>query len=130
MHWQGVQQLSLEAVLRGCFENAADWTTVLRGAELTRERNSRDFWALGTIAELQLLAPLAGRPSNLPAAREALVAMKSLAEKEPGEKEAFAIQTTRRQIGRYIQWWTKANGFFANQPDVTEAAQDLLKSLN
>jgi hypothetical protein len=126
-HWHGMQQLALEAVLEGAFSRAADWDSVRVVAERARDRNPKDYWCGGTLAEIWLLAPIAGRPRDLEAAREAFELLRTRA--PAGEKRAFAIESTRRQLGRYVDWWTTANGFFPGRGDLREDAQQLLALL-
>lgn len=125
-HWEGVQQLALEAALRGLIP-PSDWTTVLRGAELSRDRSEKEIWALGTLAEVHLLAPFAGRARDLGPARDALALLKARALAAADE---FPIASTRRQLARYVEWWTKANDFFPGDHDVREDADELLERLN
>lgn len=111
MHWQGVQLLALQAVLHGSVD-PIDYAIVMRGAKLSAERDPTDYWPLGTIAELYLIAAIAGLQTNQDEARAALENFKRLAAGNPE-----AIDTTRRQLRRYVDWWTKANGF---QTDLAE----------
>ena len=120
MHWQGVQQLALEAVLHGRFD-PIDYTTVLRGAELAVERSASEYWALGTLAELHLLAELAGRPNARAAAEEAV---REFRRRAAGKEDD--IDSTRRQFLRYVQWWTKENGFMTDLQDDAAALVALL----
>jgi len=124
-HWEGVQHLALQAALHGRI-SPDDWTTVLRSAELSRVRDEERFWALGTLAELHLLAPFADRPRDLAPARGALALFKS----EVLPHDDHPLATTRRQLARYVKWWTKANDFFPGDHDVREDADELLKLLN
>lgn len=126
-HWQGAQQLALQAALHGRIA-ADDWTTVLRVAEIKLELDpdGKEYWALGTIAEVHLLAPFAGRPRDLEPARKALRLFKERAPRD----DDFPMRSTRRQIARYVKWWTKESGFFPGDGDVREDAEELLELLN
>lgn len=112
-HWLGVQQLSLEVVLNGRLACADDWTLVARSARLARDANRNDgaldYWSCGTLTELALLAPYAGRPRDVAAARAAAAL---LVERARVAGDQFAVASTRRQIDRYVRWWTTAHGFF------------------
>jgi hypothetical protein len=113
-HWLGMQQLALEAVLDGAFRRPADLPQVARAAELMRDgapddAGRQDFWSCGTLAEATLLAPVAGGPRELEPARAALAELVARAKAAPKGEEA--INSTRRQLQRYVAWWTGANGF-------------------
>jgi CHAT domain len=127
-HWVGIQQLALEAALTGKVSKPADWSLVLRVAEFERDRNEGDYWACGTIAEAHLLAPLAGAPAEIDAAGAALALLRHRADKD-SEKGSFAIESTRRQLRRYVSWWTNANGFFPGGPDLATDAEQLAELL-
>ena len=62
-HWTGVQQLSLEAALEGRIANPGHWHAAVAAADIDREngRPGEVIWALGSLVELYLLAPLAGQ---------------------------------------------------------------------
>jgi hypothetical protein len=125
-HWAGVQRLSLEAALFSRID-PDDWIVVRKVAEKDA-RNSNRIWALGSLAELSLLAPLAGRERQLGAAKEALVNMRASPAALAGNPSP--IDSTRRQLRRYMAWWTKANGFFAScSGDLAADAEELVMSL-
>ena len=126
-HWLGIQLLALQAALTGRFGNPNDWSIVFRAAELARDADKQDFWACGTLAETYLLAPMAGAPKQLDAAEEALDLLR---ERAKGHKdEQFAIDSTRRQLNRYVSWWTNANGFFPARTDLSNDANQLIERL-
>jgi CHAT domain len=122
-HWHGIQQIALDAALNGVLEHR-DWDIVLRAAELARDANKQEVWACGTIAEARLLAVMAGRTGELDIATQALAELK----KRAGTDE-FPMDSTRRQIARYVDWWTNGNGFFPNGEDVAAHATELLASI-
>jgi len=126
-HWLGIQLLALQAVLRGHFENPSDWQIVRRAAELVRDANEKDFWACGTLAECHLLAPIAGAPKQLEAATAALDLLCTRAKGDKSER--FAIDSTRRQINRFLTWWTNENGFFPGVADLSNDAKQLAERL-
>ena len=124
-HWSGVQQLAIEAALFGAFRDPRDWWATLRAAELDRDRDAADCWACGSLAEAHLLAPLAGEPRNVAAAAHALGLLK-----ERAATSLVPVTVTRRQLTRYVTWWTNGNGFFPGQSDLQEDATLLLQSLD
>ena len=126
-HWLGVQMLALEATLQGHFENTNDWQIVRRAAELARDANEKDFWACGTLAEGHLLGVIAGAPKQLDAAAAALDLLRTRARGDKSEQ--FAIDSTRRQLNRYVMWWTNKNGFFPGITDLSNDAKQLVERL-
>ena len=127
-HWLGIQLLALEAALRGRFESPGDWLIVRRAAELRRDADEKDFWACGTLAEYHLLAPIARQPRELDAAAYALDLLRTRAKGDKSEQ--FAIDSTRRQLNRYVSWWTNENGFFPGVADLSTDAKQLVKRLD
>jgi hypothetical protein len=138
-HWLGMQQLALEAILNGKIADADDWKMVRRAAALVRDapppaKGPRDYWSGGTLVELFLLCPLAGRDPESDRTREAV---KSFRERTDAARTAgdaggadFAVQSLRRQLNRYVTWWTKANGFFPGRDsDLAEDARAILRLL-
>ena len=90
-----------------------------------RDRDAADCWACGSLAEAHLLAPLAGEPRNVAAAAHALGLLK-----ERAATSLVPVTVTRRQLTRYVTWWTNGNGFFPGQSDLQEDATLLLQSLD
>jgi hypothetical protein len=136
-HWTGVQMLSLEAAVNGRIEPKY-WYAAVAAAETALE-NEAEYWAAGSLLELQLLAAFAGGPVSSEAAKQQA---RSLAERVPADPEAgaqvpFPIESTLRQLRRYVSWWTKANGFFPNPAselgplaaELSEALQDAWKDV-
>jgi hypothetical protein len=126
-HWLGIQLLALQAALCRQFENSSDWQIVRRAAELVRDANEKDFWACGTLAESHLLAPIAGASKQLDAAAAALDLLRTRAKGDKSEQ--FAIESTRRQLNRYVTWWTNENGFFPGGTDLSKDAKQLVERL-
>jgi hypothetical protein len=123
-HWLGVQRLSLEAVLAGAASLPGDWLFTRRAAEIAADRRVRGaYWSHGTLAELFLLAPCAGQPRDLERAKAALTRLMAGAR---AADDAFAIESTRRQLRRYVQWWTNAHGYFPGRDDLSRDAEQLL----
>ena len=83
------------------------------------------IWAMGSLLELYLLAPLAGQNQHSSEAKEAWAQMKQAvaALKQP---DPFPIESTERQLRRYVGWWTTANGFFPGRSDLAAKAASLL----
>jgi CHAT domain len=129
-HWTGVQYLSLEAILDGRIANPGRWYAGVEAANLDRENGTpKDaIWALGSLAELYLLAPLAGQRPPAGSAKEALTEMKARVVTEAGGNR-FPIESTERQFRRYVDWWTAANGFFPGTSDLAAEAGSLLQEL-
>lgn len=127
-HWAGVQYLSLEAVLRGRIADTGLWHAAVSAAEIDR-RSARPMdviWALGSLLELHLLAPLTGQPEHASAAAAAWQEMqRRVGELDP--PDAFPVESTRRQLRRYVDWWTTPNGFFRRGPDLAAEAAALLE---
>jgi hypothetical protein len=128
-HWHGVQQLSLEAVLRGRISQPWQWRTAL-GAARTSCKKERECWAAGSLAELHLLAACAGEGRQLDEAVEALrdlerrVELKGRAE---GKGDRFPLESTARQLERYASWWTTGNGFFPGAADLAADARQVIE---
>ncbi len=126
-HWTGVQYLSLEAVLTGKISDPNYWTTAVTAARFACE-NPEEYWALGSLAELYLLAPLAKQESQLEDASAALTQLKDRVKKH-SDCGNFPIESTQRQLQRYVDWWTTANDFFPGADDLATDANHLLTVL-
>ena len=130
-HWTGVQQLSLEAALEGRIANPGHWHAAMAAADIDSEngRPGDVIWALGSLAELYLLAPLAGQRLPADATKHALAQMKALVLAQPGG-DTFPLESTARQFRRYAEWWTSANGFFPGQSRPRRRGRALVQELN
>jgi len=125
-HWLATQTCSLEAVVAGSLCEPLNWEIAMRAASRASDR--RDYWAFGSLAELILLGACAGNPREL---AEAEAALRSMRENAPGPKKlAQAVGSTRRQLLRYVEWWTRKNGFFGQAEDLVEAAKSLVAVLD
>src|SRR5262249_16131838 len=124
-HWNGVQYLSLDAVLEGRIVPSR-WFAVVTAAEIDSEQPT-EIWALGSLIEIYLHASFAGQNPHLDLARKALVEMKERAYKARGD--TFPLESTGRQLRRYVHWWTNANGFFPNTFDLSAQAKEMLDEL-
>lgn len=125
-HWSGVQYLAIDAALTGTL-NEEHWTTAYRAAEVDRQKQG-EYWALGSLAELALLAPLAGDETD-ETSEKYLMEMKSRVSNldEPPRHDPF--HATRLQFLRYINWWKKDYGFFSNSIDLSQEAGRLAQLL-
>lgn len=122
-HWNGVQYLSLAAVLTGKLSEVSHWHASLAAAKQDASK-PREIWAFGSLAELFLLAPFAGLGNMLDLARGALESMKSRA---IAAGDSFPLESTELQLRRYIDWWTSANGFFPGAEDLAKPASELAR---
>jgi CHAT domain-containing protein len=132
-HWTGVQYLSLRAILDGSLreKDTGYWHAALGAAEIDRDADEMEYWALGSLAELLLLAPLAGQKARLDEACERLREMRERVKKHSSDDLPIdPIESTRFQLRRYRDWWTKLNGFFGSrEKDLSEDAARLLATL-
>jgi hypothetical protein len=125
-HWTGVQALSLEAILTGKLQRAGRWHATLESALLACESET-EIWAFGTIAEVLLLAPYAEQAPDMPQAKRALEKMRArVADLGKGN---FPLESTKRQLNRYVEWWTTENSFFAGLGGVADDARTLASLL-
>lgn len=127
-HWDGVQFLSLEAVLTGSISEPALWQAAAIAAEIDRKKPN-EYWAQGSLAELQLLAPAAGLPDGLSKAVALLDEMKTRVTTSCGGDQ-FPLESTASQFRRYVNWWTNENGFFPDRSDFAAQANRLVDILN
>ncbi len=127
-HWMAVQCLSLEAALTGRIRNSGLWHAAVTAADIgQRAAKPMDaVWALGSLLELSLLAPLAGQSPRLRETEELWVRMKETVRALEAANK-FPIESTERQLRRYVSWWTTANGFFLGRADLVTEAANLLK---
>ena len=135
-HWSGVQYLALEAVLTGSIPHPR-WYTCQVAAEHDRDfatRASDRVWALGSLAELALLAPVAGiGPDEAGDAGAVLAQLCTSQHACPPDTWGVLTPTesTRRQLMRYVTWWTAENGFFGSRDaDLSAEAQRLVALLD
>jgi hypothetical protein len=121
-HWLGTQNVSLALVLDGRLADGVTWAIARHAADVAA-RAPNEYWALGSQAELQLLGALAGQTQDLDAAEAAL---RLLRDRAPDD---FPTESTRRQLARYRDWWTSANGFFGGGTDLSNSVGRLLDAL-
>src|SRR5213076_2516894 len=102
--WSGVQYLALDAILTGRISKIAEWYACYVAAVAQRDDDQRKetdrIWALGSIAELGLLAPLAAGAVFAP--EEAAAALTDLRARVKAAPNLFPvvdpIDSTRRQL--------------------------------
>jgi hypothetical protein len=122
-HWTGVQYLCLEAVLNGRIADTGLWHAFRKAADIDSDEQPDDPWPCGSLAELYLLAPLAGVSDMLDEAKAELAELIRRAHELDGE---FPIESTERQLRRYVEWWTVDEGYFDGQRDLAAEATELL----
>lgn len=122
-HWTGVQYLSLEAVLTGRIADTGLWHAFRKAADIDSDAPSADAWPRGSLAELYLLAPLAGVSDRLDDAKAELA---ELIQRAHDLEDEFPIESTERQLRRYVEWWTRDEGYFDGQRDLADEAAELL----
>ena len=107
-HWSIVQFLSISLVLNGNIRQLADYKVVAKRAiDTAIEHNEKKEWALGSLLELLLLSENGSAPDISTVEQT----VQRLIETCREAKESFPIITTRHQLKRYRNWWTKDNGF-------------------
>jgi hypothetical protein len=126
-HWTGVQSLALEAVLTGRISRVGQWYAAREAAEADNRRE-QELWASGTLAELYLLAPHAGQGTRLDEARGQLRELVDRVRRYSSDND-FPVESTKRQFRRYVDWWTRGNGYFGGSPDLADEARQLLREL-
>jgi hypothetical protein len=136
-HWSGVQYLSLQIVLSGEVSGVMEWYASYQAAQAQLSRagsTEKDrTWAHGSIAELVLVAPFVrGLPFDPVAGVVAVTSLRDRVKADPdGYPHPTPIDLTRRQLMRYAEWWTKANGYCgAGQRDLAAEARTLVQVLD
>lgn len=128
-HWHGIQKLALEAALTGRISDPMELMFVRRIAQNECDGNKNEYWACGTVAEAILLGALTSK-FDVTSAQEALKNLRERSARFPKDN-GFAVKSTRRQLERYVNWWTKGNGYFTGRDsDIAEQAQLLVNFLN
>lgn len=139
-HWTGTQHLAIRAATTG--QISADffvhWLAALYAAQretsLDPDRDEDTYlqviWALGSVAELWLLAPLTPKAAA-DAGEQAAAAVRRLVELGRGKPSGRqAIRSTWLQFRRYVTWWTVAHGFFQQRErDLSQDASGLVAIL-
>jgi hypothetical protein len=106
-HWSAVQYLSLQAVLSGELKEVHYWHAALQAATNDAVREN-EIWAYGSLAELYLLDP-AGDPDS--SVQMAAGALRTLTVRARAAGDDFPVESTRKQLLRYIRWWTPEHGY-------------------
>lgn len=134
-HWTAVQFLSLEAALTGCIETPGLWHAAMAAAkiDLARHPVSLDgtrpidgIWALGSQLELLMLAPYAGLSPQLAEATQVWAQIHEAVNRQM-KLDRFPIESTTRQLNRYVNWWVSGNGYFPGAEDLRTAAMSLVE---
>jgi len=128
-HWHGIQKLALEAALHGRISEPLELSIVRLVAQNACERDQREYWACGTLAESILLGAIVPQGFD---AMKAQAALAQLRERSVGDANdnGFAVKSTLRQLQRYVNWWTKPNGYFPGRDtDLSAEAQVLANFL-
>lgn len=112
-HWHGIQKLALEAALTGQIAKPMELKFVQYVAQQACE-SSAEYWACGTVAEAILLATLTPEEADLADAKRVLKLLVERSAKDARDS-GFAARSTRRQLRRYVTWWTKEKGYFAGR---------------
>jgi hypothetical protein len=109
-HWHGIQKLALEAALTGRIAKSMELKFVQYVAQQACD-NPAEYWACGTVAEAILLATLTPERVTLDDGKRALALLVERSAKD-AKDGGFAAKSTRRQLRRYVTWWTKSEGYF------------------
>jgi hypothetical protein len=147
-HWSWVQFLVLEAVRNGTLDgHEDDWICAGTAAldDLSRHSFSvsseqheakpmtNTAWALGSLVELYLLAPLTGRPKALADATTCLDRIgeccELLLDVEDRDDALFPITSTQTQLERYETWWGRDPALKLPQ-DILNGARELHQHLD
>jgi hypothetical protein len=125
-HWTGTQKLCLEAILDGKIADPREHAAALLAATIDSKKPDEP-WAFGSIAELLLLAPAAGLPPRHQDALDAIATFKERVQHH--ENHRFALESTCRQLSRYVNWWINYNDFVPGAADLSQLAAELLEQL-
>jgi hypothetical protein len=128
-HWHGIQKLALEAALTGRISDPMELMIVGRVAQIAVDEYQDEFWACGTLAEAILLGALVSEGFDLARAQIELSRLCERSAKDVKDNGS-AVKSTRRQLARYVTWWTKKNGYFpGRESDISAHAQALVGCL-
>lgn len=128
-HWPVTQRLALQAVTEGCIDEA-DWKVANSLANVDLQHENEPEWAYGTLAELALLRLLLDDGQHPDAASNALTMLVETVNTVE-DADDYAIQATRDQLARYVDVWTKGQGFFqTREVDLSQPAQELIEILD
>jgi hypothetical protein len=128
-HWHGIQKLALEAALTGRISDPIELMIVGRVAQVAIDEDQNEYWACGTLAEAILLRALGSEGFDLAHAQAELSRLCERSAKD-AKDSGFAVKSTRRQLARYVTWWTRENGYFTGrESDLSVQAQALVACL-
>ncbi len=110
-HWLITQYLSLCAVLC-CQDDMGYWHSAKKAAETDiRISESEVIWGHSSLAELYLLSlayPESFQIETVTKDKASVMALEHIKKvRELSKADAFQIQSTRRQLRRYLDWWCK-----------------------
>jgi hypothetical protein len=134
-HWNGVQFLSLKAVLESSLSGQEQiWHVARYTAELDLKKDAdKRCWAMGSLAELYLLQPLLKQAASTEdlknsgeQAKKYIAAIKEFDSSFKGHLESLA-----RQLERYLVWWPKvyAETFPSSLNETAQEMKNMLPSL-
>jgi hypothetical protein len=76
-----------------------------------------------------LLGALTREGFDLESAQTALKELGERSARDPKDN-GFAVKSTRRQFERYVNWWTRASGYFPGRDaDLSAQARQLVNGL-
>ncbi|WP_421794675.1 CHAT domain-containing protein [Haliscomenobacter sp.] len=107
-HWSTVQYLSLTTILDGYPKDSYYWYAAFQAVLNDEQNNNNKIWALGSKAELYLLAPHIQPTKKVEEISKCFSELRALS-----IENDFPIDSTWRQFNRYINWWTVENGYHA-----------------
>lgn len=140
-HWVGCQYLSLTAVMIATLVNERDrWTVVHFAAQQALKDSDKKkyrLWPLGTLCELYLLQPLTVANKEIDAVWEtatttARTYLTQFFEIATEEGETEEIESTARQLDRYVSWWAQAFPSASSErlKSAAQKVQSILPSLD
>src|SRR3990170_1091444 len=111
-HWLITQYLSLSMVLCCNDDDIGYWQTAMKAAETDiRYVTDERIWAHSSLAELYLIRLAYSeclRTEDITREKAAAMALEHIRKvRELSKADAFQIQSTRRQLKRYLEWWCK-----------------------
>jgi len=121
-HWSTVQFLALDLALNGTIKTDNYWAAAVQAATNDTQKEG-NIWGFGSLVELYLIAPNLSKAIKIQQAKEALTTLLDRAIKD---KKTFAINSTKKQLNRYVHWWTPNNNYFDN-PEIVSTASALLE---
>lgn len=133
-HWSTMQYLSLKAILDGSLMSEAATLTFLqvltsKQLKTAPENSLKLMWASGTLMELFLLQPLAASDESFMTEKQsALKQAKFYYQIIRNSNNEDVIESTERQLDRYIFCWPKLNPE-TYRKELSEMALEIKESL-